>query len=377
APGAEFEHGGNANSLHSVGRKAFSALEDARARVARSVGAGRPDDIVFTSGATEANNAAVKGIVAACTKRAVQQGRRGFVPHLIASAIEHDSVLAPVRELKAQGCEATLLKPDRNGFITPAAFQAALRENTVLASVQMANNEVGTIQPIGELAAIAHGAGALFHADAAQALGKIAIDLHGIGVDAASFSAHKAGGPQGTGALFLKARTPFEAFLTGGGQEQGRRSGTQNICGAVGFAAACEAARAMQEQECRRQTALRDRLYERLAAHDCVMPSVAVEPGSARFLPNVVNVCVAGFESETLILKLDRAGFAVAGGSACSSQSLKPSHVLRALGISDDRALGSLRVSWGRSTTAADIDAFTTAFFACLAAGGRSAAWSS
>lgn len=363
---ANLATGGNANSLHSVGRKAFAALEGARACVAQSLNAARPDEVVFTSGATEANNAALRGIVAACEKRARQQGRRDFVPHIIVSAIEHDSVLVPARALKAQGCELTVLKPDRNGLIDPRSFADALQDTTVLASIQMANNEIGTVQKIKELASLAHGAGVLFHSDGVQALGKVPLDLARIGADAVSLSAHKAAGPKGVGVLYLKAATPFEACLVGGGQEAGKRSGTQNVCGAVGFAAACQAACERQAEEARRLMGLRDRLYEGLGSLDGVYPSVAVEAGSCGFLPHIVNVCVAGFESETMILRLDRAGFAVSGGSACSSHSLEPSHVLRAIGIPDERAYGSLRVSFGHYTAQGDIDAFLEAFRSCV-----------
>ena len=358
--------GGNANSLYSVGRKAFAALEGARESLAQDLHAGRPDEVVFTSGATEANNAALRGIVSACEKRARQQGRRGFVPHIVVSAIEHDAVLETARALKAQGCELTVLSPDKDGFIDPGSFADALQDNTVLASVQTANNEVGTVQAISELASLAHGAGVLFHTDGVQALGKAPFDLAGSGVDAASFSAHKVGGPKGVGALYLKAGTPFDACLTGGGQEGGKRSGTQNVCGAVGFAAACQAACGRQGEEARRLMGLRDRLYEGLAAFGCVSPSVAVPAGSLGFLPHIVNVCVKGFESETLILRLDRAGFAVSGGSACSSHSLDPSHVLSAIGIPREQAYGSLRMSLGLYTTQDDIDAFLEAFRSCI-----------
>ncbi|MDR2721897.1 MAG: cysteine desulfurase [Coriobacteriaceae bacterium] len=363
---AHFPCGGNANSLHSIGRTAFKALEDARASVARDLHAARPSEIIFTSGATEANNAALKGIVSACMKRAQQEGKRDFVPHIIVSAIEHDSVLAPARRLKAEGCELTILKVDNNGFISEEVFCAALQENTVLASIQMANNEIGTVQSIARLAAHSHAVGAFFHTDAVQSLGKLEVNLAQLGIDAASFSAHKFGGPKGVGVLYLKTRTPFDAFLVGGGQEEARRSGTQNVCGIAGLAAACAYATASQAEEQQRLMSLRDYLYEKLTTRTTVFPSVAIEANSTQFLPNVVNVCVEGFESETLILHLDRAGFAVSGGSACSAHSLKPSHVLQAIRIPDARALCSLRISFGRYTTQGDIDAFLAVFFEFL-----------
>ena len=240
-------------------------------------------------------------------------------------------------------------------------MEAALDADTVLVSVQAANSEVGSIQPIADLARVAHDHAALFHTDAVQALGKARVNLQELDVDAASFSAHKVGGPKGVGALYLRARTPFHAYAIGGGQEGGRRSGTQNVAGIVGFAAAVHAATAMQEAEAARLRVLRDRLYERLGAIDAVEATVDVVPGSEDFLPNIVHVLVDGLESETLILRFDMQGFGVSGGSACSSHSLEPSHVLRSLGIDADRAHGALRISMGRYTDEADVEAFAVA----------------
>ncbi|MCL2889499.1 MAG: aminotransferase class V-fold PLP-dependent enzyme, partial [Eggerthellaceae bacterium] len=232
--------------------------------------------------------------------------------------------------------------------------------------IQLANNEIGSIQDIAALARVAHEAGILFHTDAVQALGKIPLDLSALGVDAASFSAHKLSGPKGCGALYLKAKIPFESLLVGGGQEEGRRSGTQNVCGAVGFAAALKAALVRQTQELPRLTKMRDGLYAALTALEKLHPSVLVEPGSSYFLPHIANVCVEGQESETLILRLDKAGFAVSGGSACSSHSLEPSHVLRAIGLPEKLAFGSLRLSFGFATSENDIESFLKAFRAVL-----------
>ena len=348
--------GGNANSLHAPGRAAFAALEDARRSLARDLGASRPDEIVLMSGATEADDAALLGIARAA---AAERRRRGgdFVPHVVTTAVEHDAVLAPARRLEAEGFRVTRLAPNRQGFVEPAALEAVLDEDAVLVSVQAANSEVGSIQPIAALARAAHGVGALFHTDAVQALGKAPVDVGAWGVDAASFSAHKVGGPKGVGALYLRARTPFEPQAIGGGQESGRRSGTQNVAGAAGFAAAVHAACGLQEREAARLGALRDRLYAGLAAHDAVEATVDVAPGSVEFLPNIVHVLVRGLESETLILRFDLRGFGVSGGSACSSHSLAPSHVLHALGIDDDRAHGALRISMGRYTAEEDVDA--------------------
>ncbi|WP_302390177.1 cysteine desulfurase family protein [Eggerthella sinensis] len=359
--------GGNANSLHAPGRAAFAALEDARKSLARDLGARRPDEIVFTSGATEADDAAVLGLAQAAAAARRRSGAGDFTPHVITTAVEHDAVLAPAKRLEAQGFRVTRLAPNRQGFIEVRALEAALDESTVLVSVQAANSEVGSIQPIAELARVTHAAGALFHTDAVQALGKAPVNLQELDVDAASFSAHKVGGPKGVGALYLRSRIPFEAYAIGGGQESGRRSGTQNVAGVAGFAAAAHAAVEAQELEAARLRALRDKLYAALSATDGVEATVDVEPGSADFLPNIVHVLVSGLESETLILRFDMQGFGVSGGSACSSHSLEPSHVLRSLGIDADRAHGALRISMGRYTTEADIDAFIEATAKSLA----------
>ena len=359
--------GGNANSLHAPGRAAFAALEDARKSLARDLGARRPDEIVFTSGATEADDAAVLGLAQAAAAARRRSGAGDFTPHVITTAVEHDAVLAPAKRLEAQGFRVTRLAPNRQGFIEVRALEAALDESTVLVSVQAANSEVGSIQPIAELARVTHAAGALFHTDAVQALGKAPVNLQELDVDAASFSAHKVGGPKGVGALYLRSRIPFEAYAIGGGQESGRRSGTQNVAGVSGFAAAAHAAVEAQELEAARLRALRDKLYAALSATDGVEATVDVEPGSADFLPNIVHVLVSGLESETLILRFDMQGFGVSGGSACSSHSLEPSHVLRSLGIDADRAHGALRISMGRYTTEADIDAFIEATAKSLA----------
>lgn len=359
--------GGNANSLHAPGRAAFAEMEAARKAIARDLGARRPDEIVFTSGATEADDAAILGLGQAAAAERRRRGSGDFTPHIVTTAVEHDAVLAPAKRLEAQGFRVTRLVPNRQGFIEARSLEAVLDSDTVLVSVQAANSEVGSIQPVAELARIAHAAGALFHTDAVQALGKAPVNVQELDVDAASFSAHKVGGPKGVGALYLRSRIPFEAYVVGGGQESGRRSGTQNVAGIVGFAAATHAVVEAQELESARQRALRDRLYAALSSISGIEATVDVEPGSEDFLPNIVHVLVDGLESETLILRFDMLGFGVSGGSACSSHSLEPSHVLRALGIEADRAHGALRVSLGRYTTEADIDAFVEATAKSLA----------
>lgn len=361
-----FRTNANANSLHTPGRAAFSALEDARVRVARALGAARPTEVVFTSGATEADNMALRGIVKARIHAERQAGNKDYRPHVITTAIEHDAVLSLLPELRAHGCETTILDPDRQGFVSVGKLEAALRPETALVSVMAVNNEVGTVQDIAALAACAHASGVPFHTDATQALGKVPVDLRAWGVDAASFSAHKVCGPKGVGALFLKTGVHCAPFIVGGGQESGKRSGTQNVMGAAGFAAAAQAAVQMLPQEQPRLRDLRDALYERLSAIPGVRATVGCERGSDRFAPNIVHVLVPGLESETLILRLDLAGFAVSGGSACSTGSLEPSHVLTALGVPRDDALCSLRVSMGRYTTREEIDGFAEALEAIV-----------
>lgn len=357
--------GANANSLHSEGRAAFAALEQARGDIARCIGA-RPDELIFTSGATEADNMAVYGMVLAAASAKADQGMKDFKPHLVISSIEHGAIYNTVRELKRWGmADVDMVAPDRSGRIDPQAVRAALQPNTVLVSIMLANNEVGTIQPVGEIAGIVHDAGALMHTDAVQAFGKMPVNCKDLDVDAMSLSAHKICGPKGIGALFLRKGTPCEALVLGGGQEAGMRAGTQNVAGAVGFAAACKAlcgdVEAL-EAEAARQRALRDKLALGLTRYEGVQMTVPCGRGSKDFLPNIVNVCVHGFESETLILRFDMQGVALTGGSACSSHSLEPSRVLKAIGVERDVALGSLRFSMGRYTTEEDVDAALKAF---------------
>lgn len=357
--------GANANSLHKPGRHAFELLEKARRSTMESLHAKRPSEIIFTSGATESDNAALFGLVHAALERRKKQGMRE-TGHVIVSSIEHDAVLMPARRLERAGVAVTYLPVTSQGFVNPSALHDALRDNTVAVSVMMANSEVGSIQPIKQLAEIAHQAGAFFHTDATQALGKVPIDLQDLAVDAASFSGHKIGAPKGIGVLYLKARTPFEPYLLGGGQEEGRRSGTQNVPAICAFAAACRASVERQPVEAARLRTLRDTLYARLAKLKRVSPTVSVAAQSDAYLPNIVHVLVSGYESETLIVRLDSAGFGVSGGSACSSHSLDPSHVLKAMGVPPDKAYGALRVSMGRYTTPAEIDAFVDAFVRCI-----------
>ena len=355
--------GGNANSLHAPGRAAFEAMEQARRSVAADLNASRPNEVIFTSGATESDNAALLGVaVAAADARRCASGKSvsDFTPHFITTSIEHEAVLAPAHLLERMGVQLTVLKPDRAGFVGARQVEEALRPNTVLVSVMLANNEVGSVQPLEEIVGVAHAMDVLVHTDAVQALGKIPIDLHSLGVDAASFSAHKICGPKGMGALYLAKGTPCDPFMLGGGQESGFRSGTQNVAGMVGFAAAAQRMCDPDALRCEaaRLGALRDSLYEHLCSIKGVRKSVPCEAGSTGYLPNIANFVVEGVESETMILRLDRRGIMVSGGSACSSKDLSPNRILTQLGFDRDSALCSLRVSMGPLTTEDDIREF-------------------
>lgn len=354
--------GANANSLYGAGRDAFRLLEQARRDVAEVIGANRPTEIVFTSGATEADNAALFGLVDACMLEAEQRGNHDCVPQVVISSIEHDAVLKAARVLNQWGAHIVFVEPNSSGHITPEALESVMNEHTILVSVMAVNNEIGSVMDIAALASVAHQYGALFHTDATQALGKIPVSMKEWGVDAASFSSHKVGGPKGVGALYIKNRTPFSPQIVGGGQESAQRSGTQNVAGIVGFAAACKHSCALRKDKGDELYRLRDYCYEKLREFSYVKPTVSCEVGSKAYSPHIVNVLVDGFESETMILRLDNEGVCVSGGSACSSHSLEPSHVLRAMGVSRDSALTSLRVSIGYETTKDDIEVFLDAF---------------
>ncbi|MHB1018366.1 MAG: cysteine desulfurase family protein [Coriobacteriia bacterium] len=339
------ERYGNANSLYAAGRDAARALEEARAAVAASIGAASPDEVIFTSGGTESDNTALIGLATA-------GGRASG--HIIVSAFEHHAVLEPAWWLGKHGFEVTELAPRSDGTVYPDDLAAALRDDTVLVSIMHGNNEIGTVQPIAELARVAHERGALFHTDAAQTLGKIDLDVTALGVDAASFSGHKIYGPKGTGALYLKRGTRLAPYLTGGGQESRRRSGTQNVAGNVGFATALALMDAERAIEAPRLAALRDRLVERLTG--AIEFSQLNAADAPQRLPHIANFVIPGVEGEAMLLHLDAAGIAVSTGSACSSGSLKPSHVLLSIGCPVEFAHGSLRVSLGRFTTEEDVD---------------------
>lgn len=343
--------GANPNSLHSLGRAAARALDGARADLARCLGGGlRPADVTLTSGGTESNNLAVVGIAEGVRARDARRRR------VVLSAIEHDSVLDLAPALRERGFEVVLARPDATGVVRAGEVEGLADGSCALVSVMAANNETGVVQPVPELARAAHAAGALFHTDAVQAFGHVPLDLSE--VDAASVAAHKLGGPVGVGALAVRGRVPLRPLSLGGGQEQGRRAGTQDVRGALAFAAAARAACASLE-ETRALVAGRARaLCERVCA-----PGTGIEPtvplaGGPERLPGIVSVVVPGLDSETLILELDRDGFEVSAGSACSSGSLDPSHVLLAMGVPRERAFGALRVSFDERVDPRELERF-------------------
>ncbi|MGD9906376.1 MAG: cysteine desulfurase family protein [Vicinamibacterales bacterium] len=335
---------GNASSVHHFGQQAKAALDQARAQVAALIGA-EPAEVVFTAGGTEADNAAVRGAVEA----AEVSGRR----HLIVSAIEHEAVLQTAKSLSRRGFEVTLLPVGASGVADPEALRALLTDRTALVSVMHANNEIGTIQPVAELAAVARAGGALFHTDAVQTAGKLPVDVAALGVDLLSLSAHKFGGPKGAGALWIRRGVRLLPFVTGGRQERNRRSGTENVPALAGMGAAAEYARRDAATTAARVAALRDRLEQ--AVLDRV-PGSAVNGERTARVPNTTNISFDRVESESLLIALDLEGIAVSSGSACSSGTLEPSHVLKAMGFPHHRTLNSLRFSLGSTTTAAEID---------------------
>ena len=350
-PGSE----ANPNSLHSLGREAARELEVARRTIATSIGCGfRPGEVVITSGGTESNNLAVLGMAEGARRKSSNKRKR-----VILSAIEHDSVLDVATLLRSRGFEVELVSPDRSGVILPSELERVMGENCALVSVMAANNETGVIQPTAKLVEVAHAGGALIHVDAVQAFGRIPLDA--AKADAVSVAAHKIGGPLGVGALAIRTRCPFEAQSLGGGQEGGKRPGTQDVAGAVAFAAACRVVMRDLTTVRPKVAAMANRAYSRLCAEGTgILPTTQALVDDTR-MPGMISVMVPGMESETLILKLDDLGFEVSAGSACTSDSLDPSHVLSAMGVPRDQALGALRISFDERVSEEDLDAFCDA----------------
>lgn len=347
--------GVNPNSLHSLGRRAARVLEDCRRALARSFGTRvRPNEVVFTGGGTESNVLALLGIPDAVRERERTRNR------VIVSAIEHDSILDNLGTLRSNGFSVDIVKPSRNGTVRPEDLQSLMAEDVALVSVMFANNETGVIQPIQDLSRVAHASGARFHTDAVQGWLHAPLDVSALGVDALSVAGHKVGGPVGIGALYLKSRTPLRARCFGGGQELGLRPGTQDLRAIVGLAAAADVLSPRVGVDRERLELLSDRLYGRLCECRRVHATVG-DWRSVDRLPGIVNIYVDGMDSEELILKLDGRGFAVSAASACSSGSLEPSHVLRAMGIPREDALGSLRISFDDRVLPSDLDRFADA----------------
>jgi len=334
---------GNASSVHHRGREAREAVEEARRTVAAHLGAA-PEEIVFTSGGTESDNHAIRGVAAAA-------GHRGR--HVITSAVEHHAVLNTCKELEKDGFQVTVLPVDEYGLVDPQDLRTALRPDTILVTVMMANNEVGTVEPIRELAAVAAEHGVPFHTDAVQAVGKIPVDVGELGVDLLSISGHKFYGPKGVGVLYIRSGTRIRPVQVGGHHEKGRRAGTENVPGIVGLARALELACAHMEGEGQRLRRLRDHLQEGLTGS---IEDVQLNGHPERRLPHMLNITFANAEGESMLLSLDAAGVCVSTGSACTSGTLEPSHVLAAMGVPAEMAHGSLRFSLGRVNTDEDVD---------------------
>ncbi len=333
---------GNPSSLYTLGQEAREAVEEARSRVAKLLN-GRRESVIFTSGGTESNNLALKG-VAFANKR---KGR-----HIITTKIEHHAVLEPCGWLAKQGFEVTYLPVDEYGLVSPEGLEEALREDTILVSIMHANNEIGTIEPIAELAEIVKEHGAYFHTDAVQTYGKIPVDVQELNVDLLSLSSHKIYGPKGVGALYVRRGVRLDPLIHGGGHEFRKRSGTENVPGIVGLGKAAEIAGKEMKAEARKLTRLRDRLIKGALS----IENSRLNGHPTKRLPNNANFVFLFVEGESLILELDFYGIAANTGSACSSKTLEPSHVLSAIGLKPEETHGSLRLTLGRQNTRDEVD---------------------
>lgn len=334
------EQYGNPSSLYSVGVEAARALADARARIAALLGA-KPQEIIFTAGGSESDNMAIFGIM---------RKKKG---HIITSAIEHHAVLHCVKQLEKEGCTATYIPVGADGVIDPADVEAAITEDTKLITIMMANNEIGTLQPIKEIAEIAKRYKIPFHTDAVQAVGHVAVNVAELGCDMLSLSGHKFGAPKGVGALYVRGGVYPLPLVHGGGQERNKRAGTENVPSIVAMATALEIAEKERESEAKRLCAMRDRLMDGILD---TIPYSRVNGSREKRLPGNVNVSIEYIEGEALILMLDRKGICASSGSACTTGSLDPSHVLLALGLSHEVAHGSLRLSLGADNTMEDVE---------------------
>lgn len=355
-PYLKSEHG-NPSSIYSFGQRAAEAIEKSRERIATLLNCSK-DEIIFTSSATEANNLAIFGLL----KRFRENST--FSPHIITSEIEHHAILEPYKELEAHGVEATYLPVDKDGRVSVRDVENAIKESTVLVSVMYANNEIGTVEPISEIGEIIkrkkHNITGsnyripYFHTDAVQAVNYLDCNVENLGVDLLTLSGHKIYGPKGVGALYVKKETPVSPIILGGGQENNLRSGTENVAGIVGLGAAIKEVK-KQEQKNKKIKKLRDKLIEKTFR---LIPEVKLNGSKDYRLPNNVNLSFKGAEGEAIVVALDQSGIAVSTGSACSSRSLEPSHVLTALGLSEEESHTSLRITLGKYTTEQEINLF-------------------
>ena len=334
---------GNASSPHSFGQTARIGVEHAREQVARAINAD-PSEIVFTGCGTESDNTVLFGV-------AERYAKKG--DHIITTNVEHHAILHSCAALEKKGIRVTYLPVDKDGLVTPEQVRDAITDKTILVSVMFANNEVGTIMPIPEIAPVCHEKGVLFHTDAVQAAGHIPIDVKAMGIDMLSISGHKFHGPKGVGVLYERKGIRLPSYIIGGEQEKGRRAGTENVAGIVGLGEALELAVTNMSETSARMTRMRDRLIEGIEA---TIPEVKLNGHRTKRLPNNVNFSIKYIEGESILLMLDMAGIAASSGSACTSGSLDPSHVLLALGLTHEVAHGSVRMTLGDDTTDEDID---------------------
>jgi len=345
---------GNASSIHHFGQSAKQRLEAARRQVAALIHAD-PREIVFTSGGTESDNLAILGVV-----RAAESPRR----HAITCAIEHPAVLMTMKQLQREGVEVTAVRVGANGIVSPDDVRSAIRPETVLISIMHANNELGTLQPIGEIARIARSAGVTLHADGVQALGKVPVDVQALGVDLYTISGHKIYAPKGVGALYVRKGTRMSPIAFGGHHERDRRPGTENVPGIAAFGTAAELAGTRLREDAEHLAALRDRLENTILDR---IPGTGINGSRWNRTPNTSNIYFDGIDGEAMVIALDLRGFAVSTGAACSSGALTPSHVLTAIGLSEDRARASMRFSLGRGNSVEQVDALADAIGASVA----------
>lgn len=336
---------GNPSSVYSLGQRAAHAVNEAREKVARAIGA-KEEEIIFTSGGSEADNTAIKGVVFALQNKG---------KHIVTSKIEHPAILSTCEQLEKHfGFEVTYLDVDKEGFVDPEDVRKALRQDTILVSIMLANNEIGTIEPIKEISRIVKERDIYFHTDAVQAMGQIPIDVNELGIDLLSLSSHKINGPKGMGALYVKRGVKLLPLIAGGAQERNRRAGTENVAGIVGFAKAMELASEKLEENVAFLRKLRNKLINGIEKN--IDHVILNGPRDEHRLPNNVNFSFRYIEGESILLNLDMLGIAASSGSACSSGSLDPSHVLLAIGHSHETAHGSLRLSLGKGNTEEEID---------------------